>query len=55
MNKKNYRELEHIKERGTKRYRERLIQEEEAEQEIKEFDREEPVEEKELDINIDKQ
>lgn len=35
---KTFREKENEKERGKKRYRERLIEEAEAEKEIKEFD-----------------
>lgn len=37
MKEKNYKEQEQDKQRGKKKYRERLAQEREAEQEIKEF------------------
>lgn len=38
--KRNYKEQETLKERGTKRYQERLIEEEEAERLIKEYEEE---------------
>lgn len=44
MKEKNYKEQEQDKTRGKKKYRERLAQEREAEQEIKEYDRGEPIE-----------
>ena len=50
MKEKNYREQEHEKERGKKRFRERLAQEREADQEIKEYDRGEPIE-READLD----
>lgn len=42
-NSKNYKEKETLKERGTKRYRERIAQEQEAEEEIKQYEREEYI------------
>lgn len=44
MKEKNYKEQEQDKTRGKKKYRERLVQEREAEQEIKEFDRSSSIE-----------
>lgn len=38
---KNYKERETLKERGTKRYQERIVEEQEAEQEIKQYIHEE--------------
>ncbi len=38
IKQKSFREKENEKSRGKRRYRERLIQEDEAEKEIKEFD-----------------
>ena len=38
VNKKNFREKENIRERGTKRYRERLIEEKEGEKTIREYE-----------------
>lgn len=35
--KTNYKEKETLRERGTKRYQERLVEEKEAEKEIKEY------------------
>jgi hypothetical protein len=43
-NTKNYKEKETIKERGTKRFRERVVEEKEAEKEIKDYERDLPVE-----------
>ena len=37
MKQKTYKEKETLQERGTKRYQERLVEEKEAEKEIKEF------------------
>ena len=41
MKLKNYKEKETLKERGTKRYQERLAEEAEAEKEIKQYTQEE--------------
>jgi hypothetical protein len=38
LKQNNYKEIETIKERGKKRFQERLAEEKEAEREIKEFD-----------------
>ena len=40
---KNYKEQDNDKNRGKKRYRKRIVEEQEAEQEIKEYDRQEPI------------
>lgn len=40
---KTFREKENEKERGKKRYRERLIEEAEAEQQIREYDRSDTI------------
>jgi hypothetical protein len=48
---KNYREKESLRERGTKRFQERLAEEKEAEKEINEFQLELPLEEEPLDDN----
>ena len=37
MKQKTYKEKETLQERGTKRYQERLVEQKEAEKEIKEF------------------
>lgn len=37
VNKKNYKEDRTLKERGTKKYRERIVEEKEAEKLIKEY------------------
>lgn len=47
---KSYKEKENEKIRGKKRYLERVIEEHEAEQEIKEYDRNEPIEDRENDL-----
>jgi hypothetical protein len=39
LKQKNFREREHDNSRGKKRYRERLVEDEEAEKEINDFDR----------------
>lgn len=41
---KTHRERDNDQHKGKKRYRERLVEEKEAEQEIKEYDRQEPIE-----------
>ena len=41
---KNYKEKKTEQERGRKRYLERLIEEQEAEKEIQEYERDEPTE-----------
>lgn len=38
MKLKNYKEKETLRERGTKKYRERIAEEKEAEEEIKQYD-----------------
>jgi len=38
VNKKNYKEKETLVERGTKRFQERLVEEKEAEQELKDYE-----------------
>lgn len=49
---KNYKEKETLKERGTKRYQERLVEEQEAENEIKDFNLELDYHEETLDHDI---
>lgn len=44
MKSKNYKEKETLRERGTKKYRERIAEEKEAEEEIKQYDFEDYVE-----------
>jgi hypothetical protein len=41
--KKNFREKDNDKQRGKKRYRERLVETQEAEREIKQYDWREPI------------
>ncbi len=43
LKQKTFRDKEHDKQKGKKRYRERLVETEEAEKEIKEFDWQEPI------------
>ena len=41
--KKNYKELETLQKRGKRHYRERLVEEEEAEEQIKQYKRDEEI------------
>lgn len=48
---KTQRERESEKTRGKKRYIERVVEEQEAEQEIKEYDRQEVIDAREIDLD----
>lgn len=48
---KTAREREREKERGKKRYLERVIEEHEAEKEIKQYDRQEVIDAREIDLD----
>lgn len=51
---KNYKEKETLKERGTKRYQERIVEEQEAEEEIRNYTNSDYIEELDL-IDNDEQ
>lgn len=56
IKQKSFREKEADKQKGKRRYRERLVEAEEAEREIKEFDWREPInEEQEHNLINDRQ
>ncbi len=51
---KTNRERDKEKERGKKRYLERVIEEQDAEQQIKEYDRQEVIDAREIDLDNSK-
>jgi hypothetical protein len=52
--KKNYKELENLKEKGKKKYQQRLIEEKEAEKLIREMSLEDEIEYDPVKLQLDK-